>query len=161
MLCAFKEKYCGNNFVVVRDVSERSFRGVDDLRDGIKCSSMTKSAEFKSWSGKLKTICTVTNINTVATIFEEDYHKSVRALAIELKISRNSFVIGNEASMGGMGTTRPTKQWNHSSFPRLHWKPRDDHWKSGISDTSHYHSLVFAEKGCPEWASFFSHFKIF
>ncbi len=48
---------------------------------------MAKSAEFKLKDGKLKTVCTVTNINTTVTASEEDCHQSVQVPATELKIS--------------------------------------------------------------------------
>ncbi len=51
---------------------------------------MAESAEFELWGGKLKTMCMVTNINTVTTVIEEGHHQSVRALTTEWKINQES-----------------------------------------------------------------------
>ncbi len=49
-----------------------------------------ESTEFKSLGGKWKTVCTVVNINTVATTIEKDHHQSVQSFPTELKISQES-----------------------------------------------------------------------
>ncbi len=46
--------------------------------------------EFEPQGAKLETMCTVTNINSVATTIEEDNHQSVQTLITELKISQES-----------------------------------------------------------------------
>ncbi len=40
--------------------------------------------------GKLETVCTMTNINIVMTVIEENHRWSIGALTTELKISRKS-----------------------------------------------------------------------
>ncbi len=66
-------------------------------------------------------MCKVTNINTVATAIKDDHHRSVRALATELKISwEGNRRIGNEVSVPIMGTTLPANGQNPGSFPYWH-----------------------------------------
>ncbi len=73
-----------------------------------------KSVEFELKSGKLKTVCTITNINTNATVIKENHHQSVKALPhcrIENQFGIHSLnsngQTGNEASVLSMGTTLP------------------------------------------------------
>ncbi len=56
-----------------------------------------ESSKFKLFGEKLKTMCAVTNINTVVTAIKDYCHQSVQALTTELKISWELY----------MYTTRP------------------------------------------------------
>ncbi len=64
-------------------------------------------AEFKLWSGKSKTVCMVTNINTVVTTIEEDY-LSTRYFILELKISWESI---RQIIMDKLGVKRMCLAW--------------------------------------------------
>ncbi len=46
--------------------------------------------EVKPWSGKLETMCTLMNINTVSSAVEDYCHQLVQALTKDLKISWES-----------------------------------------------------------------------
>ncbi len=49
-----------------------------------------KFAEFEPWGGVLQTVVTGTNINTIVTVIEEDWHLTIRALAKALHVPRVS-----------------------------------------------------------------------
>ncbi len=75
----------------LQEVIENEVLGMSTIQSWHKMFLDRKElAEFELQEGKSKTVCTMMNINIIATAIEGDPHQSVQTLTTELKISRES-----------------------------------------------------------------------
>ncbi len=95
--CACLKKNTVETILLLQKTIENEVLGVSTIKSWHKVSlDDRKLVKFKLQSGKLKTVHAMMNINTVATVNEQDCHQSLRALVIELKINLVMAIFGKK-----------------------------------------------------------------
>ncbi len=56
-----------------------------------------ESVEIEPWCGELRTVCMVTNIDTVATTIDEDHHLKSGVCTLLFMLGRDQVYVGNES----------------------------------------------------------------